>query len=155
MRAIQEFSARCRPLRNTLSYLATLFSKNFSHSVIHKILSRIAFSQKIWIIGQEYILNAQKRAMLRNFSELKPFLRMNFTFHWFFFNGHSCSDLDLYLANLLFFCSPPSIIILNFGGNSIGNTNTLSLLNDLKHILSETHKSLPNTILVYSKIIDF
>lgn len=106
----------------------------------------------VWIIGDETILAAQKRAAIRNFSEFQ-FENYNVNLCWFFFETNDINNLYSFIFNLVSDYSSPNILILHFGSGFIGRIRTLKLIAELKQVLFRIHSFLINTILVFSEIL--
>lgn len=104
-----------------------------------------------WIIGKNYILSAQKRAALRNFSEFRTIVNFEVQVYWFFLKGQFHTDLFTFISVLVASRLHPDILILHLDNDSFGTINTLSFICGVKLELSRIRSLLPNTVLIISE----
>lgn len=106
----------------------------------------------VWIVGQDIISLAQKRAALRHFSEFRQFANL-LQFNWFNFSGDFHLNLCNFIFNLLSSFPCPDILILQFDSYLLGNCDTLSLINFSRFEFSRLHNVLPNSFIIFSEFL--
>lgn len=120
-------------------------------SIFPFLLDRFGFST--WIIGDDVIIAAQKRAALRQFSVFK-LLDVNFNISWFLFQD-DLNNLSQFVFNLAENNPLPDFIILHCGSELIGKIKTISLISLLKQELFKIHHFLYNSCLIFSEFLPF
>lgn len=120
------------------------------------LLNFVSFSDLktvgIWILGQELVMAAQKRAAVREFSEFLNF-SLPVKLLWFCFADDILSNLFLFIVSSVNNSGSPDVLIIHVGENLIGRMRTTHLLWELKHQLTLIHNYLPSTFLIFSELI--
>lgn len=96
---------------------------------------------------------AQKRAYFRNNNKLLGFNKENVKIHWFVVDNLISNNLCKIISENVNTLLPPGIISIQVGRNQIGKVKTDNLICSLKHESYEIHALIPNSVLIFSKII--
>ncbi|KAE8597530.1 hypothetical protein XENTR_v10016498 [Xenopus tropicalis] len=121
--------------------------------MLQQVESKHSPAFSIWIVGYSFIFRARRRTQARNYGLNLGFSTKEANIIWFGLRGARWSDLNVMIAKLHSKWGVLDIIFIHLGGNDIGRMKTIDLINCMHRDLAKLHFTLPDTIIIWSKII--
>ncbi|XP_052719097.1 uncharacterized protein LOC128190899 isoform X1 [Crassostrea angulata] len=111
-------------------------------------------SSHIWIVGSSIIRRAQDYCNQSAIGSNLSLESLNVTVNWSGRGGLKWEELDDHISLLLQeHGTPPRVLIIHCGGNSIGLVSLKKLQLQMKSLMGYLHQKMSNTLLVWSNIL--